>query len=151
MEVEKFMSQVYPEPNTGCWLWGGRHDEKGYGRLSHTLKFQVAHRMSFFIHNGEFDKKMHVLHKCDTPACVNPDHLYLGDQKQNNIDRDTRGRQKTTRGSAHKLAKIYEHDVILIRKFHDPKKFPSRKLARIFGVDQKIIMNVIQRKAWRHV
>ena len=150
-EIDFFMERVFPEPNTGCWLWSGRHDKKGYGRLSNRTPLQLAHRFSYALYCGEFDKKMHVLHKCDNPACVNPDHLYLGDQKQNNIDRDTRGRQKTKRGIEHKLAKLTNSDVIQIRKLHNPKSYPSRKLASMFGISQRKIMHILHGESWKHL
>lgn len=150
MNREQFMEKVYPEPNTGCWIWAGRTDNKGYGRLSHRDTFQVAHRFSYFIHKGDFDTSKHLLHTCDNAFCVNPDHLYLGDQRQNNIDRDKRGRQKTKRGSSHKLAKLNEEASVKIREIHNPKTFPTRKLAKMFGVSQCVIMKVIKGSAWKH-
>jgi hypothetical protein len=152
MEVERFMELVFPEPNTGCWLWAGRHDSKGYGR-GHFLKrtMQLAHRFSYYSYKGEIGLNMYVLHSCDNPACVNPDHLYLGDQKQNNIDRDSRGRQKTKRGSEHKLAKLNEQQVLEIRRLHNPKEYPSRKLSKMFGVSQRKIMDILQGKSWNHL
>jgi hypothetical protein len=148
--LSDFMKKVYPEPNTGCWIWAGRHDEKGYGRISHAGTFQVAHRYSYYLHNGEFDIKLCVLHKCDVPACVNPDHLYLGDQRQNNIDRDQRGRQKTARGSAHKLSKITEDQSIEIRRLWKSGLCQQRQLARIYGVSQPKIMQILKNISWKH-
>jgi hypothetical protein len=146
-----FDSNVFPEPNTGCWLWAGRHDNKGYGRIhGKSLNIQLAHRFSYFIYK-EDPKGQCCLHTCDNPACVNPDHLYLGDQKQNNIDRDTRGRQVTQHGTNHKLAKLTDDQVQQIRALHNPKEYPSRRLAKMFGVSQKLIMNILQNKAWSHL
>lgn len=151
MTKEQFISLIYPEPNTGCWLWGGRFDSKGYGRLSHRGTFQTAHRQSYFYFKGEFDTKKHVLHSCDNPACVNPEHLSLGDQRQNNIERDIRGRQKTKHGEEHKLAKLTTEQVIEIRRIHNPKTNPTRKLARDFNISQGTIMKILKRVAWPHV
>jgi hypothetical protein len=151
-DVEKFMQLVYPEPNTGCWLWAGRHDSNGYGRGHFKNRtVQLAHRWSYIIAKGPITNNLCVLHKCDNPACVNPDHLYLGDQKQNNSDRDQRGRQKTKRGEDHKLAKLTEDSVIAIRALHNPKTYPTRKLSKMFGVSQRKIMDVLHRKSWHHL
>ncbi len=119
MTKEQFYNLVFPEPNTGCFLWAGRYDKNGYGRLSHR-KLQIAHRQSYEYTNGYFDHKLWVLHKCDNPACVNPDHLYLGGPKQNCIDRDTRGRQKTQRGTNHKLSKLNDEQIRQIRTLYNP-------------------------------
>jgi hypothetical protein len=152
MKIQVFESLVFPEPNTGCFIWAGRVDKSGYGRVSNKMgNLQVAHRLSYFFYKGEFDRKMCVLHTCDNPTCVNPMHLYLGDQKQNNIDRDVRKRQRTKHGSDHKLAKLNEAKVLRIRSLHNVKTNPSRQLAVQFGVSQKLIMNIINRKAWTHI
>lgn len=146
------MKLVFPEPNTGCWLWAGRHDSNGYGR-GHFYKrtIQLAHRFSYVIHKGPIPEGSCALHVCDNPACVNPDHLYLGDQRQNNIDRDVRKRQKTKRGKEHKLAKLTDDDVRQIRLLHEPRVFATRRLAKIFGVSQRKIMDIIQNKSWKHL
>lgn len=147
----KFESLVYPEPNTGCWLWAGRHDSNGYGRGHFANRtIQLAHRYAYLLYKEDPQKK-HVLHKCDNPACVNPEHLYLGDQKQNNIDRDSRGRQKTARGCNHKLSKLSEGEVLCIRSLHDTGKFPSRLLAKMYSCSQKAIMNIINYKSYKNV
>lgn len=152
MNQQQFNDLVYPEPNTGCFLWAGRCDSKGYGRLSSRSNHQVAHRQSFEYANGKFDYKFHVLHTCDNPMCVNPDHLYLGDQKQNNIDRDTRGRQKTKRGTEHKLAKITEQDAINIRvRYFVIKDISQRHLAKCYGISQRKILDILKGRSWKHV
>lgn len=151
MNREQFEKLVFPEPNTGCWLWGGRVRSSGYGVGNFEYKIQLAHRYSYLIYKGQFDFKMHVLHHCDVPACVNPEHLYLGDQAQNNLDRDKRGRQRTKHGIDHKLAKLTDETVLEIRRIHNPKTYPSRKLARMFGVSQGTIMHVLKRVTWAHL
>lgn len=82
---ERFDRQYEAEPNTGCWLWTGAFLASGYGVLK-------AHRASVLLHHGPFDDALWVLHKCDTPACVNPDHLFLGTALDNARDRVRKGR-----------------------------------------------------------
>lgn len=93
------MDKINPEPNTGCWLWGACSGPQGYGKFSLSGKYIAAHRYSFLVSKGFlYDDKM-ILHKCDTPACVNPDHLYLGDIIENTrdcINRKRRHEQKMT-------------------------------------------------------
>lgn len=152
MDKAKFLSNIFPEPNTGCWLWAGRYDAKGYGR-GHFLQrtVQLAHRYAYILYKGPITCGLHVLHKCDNPACVNPDHLFLGTQKLNNIDRDKKGRQRTKRGSEHRFAKFKPEDVRRIRQIHSPESMPSRQIAKIFNCSQKAVMNVINRKSYRNV
>ena len=151
MTEQQFMNMVYPEPNTGCWLWSGRHDKNGYGRghfLNRTI--QLTHRYSYYLMNGHFDLSKCVLHHCDNPACVNPDHLYIGDMAQNCKDRDSRGRQKTKRGSEHKLAKITEQDSIDIRKLHLVDGIGQRQVARIYNISQRKVLDIVKNRSWKH-
>jgi HNH endonuclease len=80
-----------PEPNSGCWLWLGSINNKGYGKMSIGSRITVAHRASFeaFVCAPG---NLSVLHHCDTPSCVNPEHLYIGTQQDNIDDCIRRGR-----------------------------------------------------------
>src|SRR5450755_2483618 len=66
---------------TGCWLWTGTKDTGSYGMISHKCKYQKAHRVSFLAFKGPIPAGLHVLHRCDTPACINPAHLRAGTVK----------------------------------------------------------------------
>jgi hypothetical protein len=83
---EVFDAKTVPEPNTGCLLWTGGYG--GYGRFRRL----VAHRYSWERAFGVIPAGMLVCHKCDTPACVNPDHLFLGTDLDNARDKITKGR-----------------------------------------------------------
>lgn len=88
-----------PEPNTGCWLWIRRLDKQGYGRAKLKGKKIGAHRFSWMEHNGPIPKDLFVLHKCDTPACINPNHLFLGTARDNFDDMVRKGRDNFNRSS----------------------------------------------------
>lgn len=89
----RFDNKVAPEPNTGCWLWYGGTNEHGYGIFFADGRFQKAHRLAYRWAHGDFDQSLDVLHSCDNPACVNPDHLRLGTHADNMRDMARRGRQ----------------------------------------------------------
>lgn len=87
---EKFFSKV-KKTKAGCWRWKAALNTGGYGIMGHAGKLYAAHRLSWFIHKNE-NPRLNVLHKCDNPVCVNPDHLFLGTQKDNVLDAIKKGR-----------------------------------------------------------
>lgn len=100
-QLHNFESRI--ERTGGCWIWTGLRNFKGYGqiRLSHRRgcsRIYRSHRLAYFLYIGTFDERLLVLHECDTPACVNPEHLKIGTPKDNMIDKVSRGRAKAGRG-----------------------------------------------------
>ncbi len=87
-----------PENENICWEWQGSKHRQGYGRLTWgRIDTYFAHRISYFIFNGDIPYGNVVRHTCDNPACVNPKHLILGNQSENTIDsviRNRHGNQK---------------------------------------------------------
>lgn len=77
---------------SGCHEWQSTIHRDGYGKFWHETGQVQAHRMAYQIYKGEVPEGLWVLHKCDNRKCVNPEHLYLGDAKQNVSDMHTRGR-----------------------------------------------------------
>ena len=75
-----------------CWVWQGPRCPKGYGVFSFLSKPLGTHRVSRIIHYGKIPEGKQVLHRCDNPSCLNPEHLFLGDNKDNVMDRVNRGR-----------------------------------------------------------
>src|SRR4030095_2085697 len=104
-----FNAKWVPEPFSGCWLWIGAAIE-GYGTIrgSRDEKFKntLAHHVSWRLHRGPIPKGFIVMHKCDTPCCVNPDHLRVGTYRDNRIDAKKKGRQLIIRNALGQISAI---------------------------------------------
>lgn len=98
--ILKFMRSI--EFKNDCWIYRKGKDRKKYGRFYIGHKSLGAHRVSYLIFKGEIDDGLFVCHKCDNPSCVNPDHLWLGNNEQNMKDMDRKGRRKTCFINGHK-------------------------------------------------
>jgi DNA-binding CsgD family transcriptional regulator len=90
-EIERFEVK-YARSDSGCWEWLASKNRKGYGLFSSQLE-SSAHRFSYSHYVGEIPVGIHVLHKCDNPSCVNPNHLFLGSNADNMADKVAKGRQ----------------------------------------------------------
>ncbi len=85
----------YVRKTRGCWIWTGARDLGGYGVIwfNATRRAYKAHRLSYEMHVGEIRAGLFICHRCDTPACVNPAHLFAGTAKDNAIDSSHKGRR----------------------------------------------------------
>lgn len=126
--LERFDSRVYPDPNSGCWLWGGFVTSQGYGRILVDRKCVSAHRFSFERHKGTIPKGMVVRHRCDTPVCVNPLHLELGTQADNVADmaRRSRAQKKLSVESVREIRASDESGIALAEKHCVSRSMVSR-------------------------
>lgn len=130
----------------GCWEWVGYKASGGYGAISQGGKNVRAHRVSYEAYNGPIPKGMVVRHTCDNPACINPDHLILGTQRQNVADREARGR-RDVKGSQIGTSKLSEQDVMEIRASTDS----TADIAARYGVDKSNIWLIRAGKSWKHL
>lgn len=143
-------------PN-GCWVWTGRTDENGYGRVG--SRAECVHRLAYQAVYGEFAPELFVCHECDNPPCVNPSHLFLGTATDNNRDRHTKGRSKNLfasdethparrrAGEQHWHARLSADDVRRIRAEHDNGRSQTMIGAQ-FNVHPSTISRIVRRE-WR--
>jgi hypothetical protein len=130
----RLCEKVKPDEASGCWHFSGSKDRLGYGTIGYDGKVIKAHRAAWMIANGPIPPTLHVLHKCDTPSCVNPDHLWLGTHDENMRDKVKKGRQ-TRAGRPKKLS---PEDRAHIQTSSEP----GISLAARYGVSQSLISAV---------
>lgn len=152
--ITRFEDKFIPEPNSGCWLWLGALDVNRYARFGVKGRNCKASRVSYALYKCEEPGALHVLHKCDTPQCVNPDHLFLGTHQDNVADRVAKGREgdrsglkNGCAGQRNPLSRLSPADVKKIREMK--KRMPYRAVADHFGVAVGSVQKIIEGRSWR--
>ena len=141
-----FHERYQVDPDTGCWLWIGATVTCGYGiYTAHGEK--NAHRVSWVMCHGPIPNGLHVLHKCDRPECVNPEHLKLGTHQDNMRDLREKGRAYGAAGEANRSAKLTEAQVLKI--VDDTRS--ARRIAQEYGVTDAAIQGIRQGRTWKHI
>jgi hypothetical protein len=162
----------------GCWFWTATKNNMGYGLFQFAINGKhgkrLAHRLSYAATNGPIPDGLCVLHKCDTPACVKPAHLFCGTKKDNYADMVAKGRrvigwsnnlppvirgddhwmrkhpERVPRGSEVGTAKLTEDDVRRIYTMR-LKGLQRTVIARTIGIDQSVINDICHGTYWRHM
>ena len=137
----RFWIQVDKKSETECWNWKG-YKVKGYGKIKMQGKHVFAHRLSFTIHNRQLERGECVLHRCDNPSCVNPNHLFAGTRADNNHDKCAKGRY--SKGEDCPLGKLTQEQADYIRANYVKRKTPLIHFARMFGTGTSMIHRIIK-------
>lgn len=144
----RFEERCVPEPNCGCWLWIAARTNAGYGQFRIPLRRTIkAHRASWMIYRGEIPEGHFLCHRCDVPACVNPDHLFLGTPLDNTRDCKAKGRMNKALGEMSGQSKLTEADVLAIRASAEGPNAAANR----YGVSYSAIYRIRARKVWKHV
>ena len=160
--AERFWAKV--AKGDGCWEWTAA-TRNGYGVIGaggHSGPALYAHRASWVLHFGPIPSGMHVLHHCDNPRCVRPEHLFLGTQTDNLADMRAKGRDfipaarygpphhwygRDDRGERNPHARLTVADVLAIRESTEG----ATALARRYGVSRAHIYAIRSRREWAHI
>lgn len=147
--IKRFFYKVHKNTDTGCWEWGayGDHNDRGYFGIEDNKKWRMilSSHISWLIKNGKLPNG-YLLHKYDNASCVNPDHLYIGTQKDNGTDMAKRCR--SSYGERNGQAKLAQEDIIKIREWYKQGHISQSKLGDMFGVHQVHIGRIVRGERW---
>lgn len=154
LDEGRFWSHV--RRSDGCWEWVGARNWAGYGVIRVAGRQTRAHRIAYQLVIGPIPSGMNVLHSCDNPPCVRPEHLRVGTQRDNLADAQERGRKFTPfrgrnqRGSANQGARLTEADIPVIRARLAASE-RHHEIAADYGVNRATISQVARGFSWGHV
>lgn len=137
------------EKSSHCWSWLGETDKDGYGRFWYRGSTKRAHRCSWMLCQGRIPTGQQVLHRCDNPRCVRPDHLFLGTLRDNVNDMLSKGR--SLKGERHSQAKLTEEQVICVLQWRPGCGQLLRELAAEFRVSITALELVRSGTNWKHL
>lgn len=129
-----------------CWIWTAGLTHYGYGAMCVRGKYTLAHRYSYAHHTGEDIKGKDICHRCDRPACVNPDHLFAGTAYDNANDMTRKGRGATAKLTPDNVREIRR----LLKKLGNSKAVRNEIGAK-FGVQAQTIQNIVAGRTWYSV
>ncbi len=148
----RFWNKVDKSPNeSGCWIWTASLNRDGYGHFPCSeLKELRAHRISWVLQNGPIPEGMSVLHKqnCKSRACVNYDHLYLGNQTDNMQDAVAVGTHYKAYGENGANSLLTNESANRIRNLYATKNYTQEDLASMFSVSRRTIYAVVKNKTY---
>lgn len=141
----RFWSKV-TVADSGCWEWTASKKGGGYGQFGYMGRPRAAHRVAWLLTFGD-PGAMSVLHACDNPPCVNPDHLFLGDPRANTFDMWSKDRG--SKGSGHANAKLDESQVVEIRRLVRETSMTFRQIGERFGVCAQSAWDAAKGDTWK--
>lgn len=157
-DVKRFLKYVKKSDCQSCWNWIGCKNKSGYGQFKMNKKQIGAHRLSYSIYKGEIKYGLFVMHTCDNPSCVNPNHLMVGTPLDNVKDRDNKGRcvhifgdAVSNKGSKNGNSKLDEEKIFDIIYDYSNTNKTIAKIALTYGVGESTIMSIISGNTWNYL
>jgi hypothetical protein len=144
--IDRVLRRCIPVPEAGCWIFEGCLTLTGYGQVRVNGKGHLAHRVSYACLVGEIPDGAHVLHRCDTPCCVNPDHLWIGSHADNMRDCADKGRngQRGERSHNNRLTTSSVKEI-------KASALSRRELADFYDVGLSTIDDIRKGRTWKHI
>lgn len=139
------LNRIVVQP-TSCWEWV-KCKYLGYGRLVLNKKHWAAHVYSYVAFVGPVPVGLQINHKCHNRACVNPNHLYAGTQKENVRDMDDSFRRNQARGARAGNSKITDD---VAKSIFNASGF-GKDIAQQYGISQSLVYAIKNKKVWRHI
>jgi len=151
--LERFWPRIRMASDEGCWEWTGQLSRAGYAVLSAPggRRPILAHRLSWEIHFGQIPDGLFVCHKCDNPACVRPDHLFLGTPKDNTADMIRKGRNTPALGARNGNVKLDRSVIPEIRYVYASGGLSLAAVGRMFSTSHRNVAHIVRRSTWKHV
>lgn len=152
---ERFWEKVNIGGPDECWIWFGNKQPKGYGLITVKGRSLKAHRLSWEMANGsQVPHGEFVCHRCNTPSCVNPKHLYVASNNENQADSWKRGTRVGAhigcygeRSPSHKLTEEKAKEILALKKCG----WKQKAIARHYGIHQSTVSDVVTGRCWPHL
>lgn len=147
---ERILERIKKD-DAGCWIWQGSRFKDGYGAIGiRRTGSKRAHRVSYEAFNGPITDGAWVLHRCDVPACVNPEHLFLGTPSDNTRDMLAKERRHILRGESHPMVRFSERFVWGVRQLRKLGASIS-EIASMYGLSYFAIHQLCSGRTWRYI
>lgn len=148
--IDYFATKFQVGSRNDCWIWNAGRDDRNYGAFQTKLfpNERRAHRIMWLFEHGEIPEDKWVLHHCDDPPCVNPNHLYLGTSRDNVDDRVKRGRGGSFKGKHTWLRRYSDLEVEAMRKMRD-EDWTFQAIADQFGCTPSNVLLICRGDVYR--
>jgi uncharacterized protein (DUF433 family) len=148
--IQRFNAKIEKDAVSECWIWIASTAGSGYGqfRIPGTRRNVYAHRMAWELRNGTVPAEKAVCHSCDNPRCVNPDHLFLGDQSVNMKDMAAKSRHLF--GEKNSQSKLTAIEVHAIHEASASGQTQSA-IAKRFRIGQMTVCRILRGERWHHI
>lgn len=158
-DISRFWDKVVNKGKDECWEWtAAKNRDRGYGMFSINGKMYYAHRIVWMWTNQlQIPDGMCILHHCDNPSCVNPNHLFLGTHADNTQDSYNKGRS-TQQGVNNSRSKLTREQVVIIKKSaakanleRGNKTAFYKRWSDKFGISQGAVRAILDNRSWTHI